>query len=266
MTERNPLLSVVNASGFPLQIAVEHMVRATRSVHGWDVRYVEHSWLNRINGRSGFIDLVLCNQYGTSSLVVECKRVRDTAWVFMSPDGSDKSRGHCKSWIRRYSGGSMTYFGWQDLVVSPATAEASYCTVRGQTDSSPMLERVASELVLATEALANEERDYRPNYENIHFYFNIIVTTAELMVCSFDPAVISLANGSLETADFKAVPYIRFRKQLTANGELFTPDDYATGMDPSKRKEHTVFVVNSSSLADFLTNFDINNDRIRPFI
>jgi hypothetical protein len=265
MTERDPHLTVANASGFPLQIAVENLVRTTKASHGWNVSYVEHSWVNRTDERSGFIDIVLKNQHDTVALVIECKRVRDTAWIFMPSNGSDKQRGHCKSWITRYISGGIKHFGWHDLVVSPATPEAPYCIVSGQTDKAPMLERVASELVSSTEALAFEERDYRPNYEHIRLYFNIIVTTAELKLCKFSPDSIALKDGKLHSADFLSVPFVRFRKQLTARGDLFSPEDYTTGQDPSMRKEHTVFVVNSESLYDFLLAFDVSDSSLRRY-
>lgn len=262
MAERNPYIDATNASGFPLQIAVENLVMATKLSHGWDVVYVEHSWKNRLDDKSGFIDLVLRDQYGTSTLVVECKRVRDTAWIFLPKNGADNKRRHCKSWVSRYAGGRMKHYGWHDLSVSPATPEALYCIVPKDSGATPMLERIASELVSATEALAAEERDYRPGYEHMRCYFNVIVTTAEIKVCKFSPDSISIKDGLLESADFVTVPYVRFRKQLAVKGELFSMEDYKGGQNPSIQKEQTIFVVNSNALSDFLLNFDVGNNTI----
>lgn len=266
VTDEDRHLKVANASGFPLQIAVENMVTETSGTHGWKVRYVEHSWVNPADGRSGFIDLVLRDRWGTSSLVLECKRVRDAAWIFMAANGSDKDRHHCKSWITRHTGSQMKHFGWHDVVVAPASPEACYCTVRGQTDSSPMLERVASTLISSTEALADEERDYHPNHDGVRLYFNVIVTTADLYVCAFDPSSVSINDGSLSAAGFNKVPFVRFRKQLIARGERFTTEDYTSGTDVVARKENTVFVVQSESLRDFVSSFGINDGSVRPFI
>ncbi len=257
MPERNHELEVANASGFPLQVALEHAVRKTKDQHHWKVRYVEHSWRNRADDKSGFIDLVLRNHYDTQTLVIECKRVRDAAWLFLRSDGTSKLSRHCKTWISRYTDGSMKHFGWRDLVVDPPTTEVLYCTVRGQSDSAPMLERIAADVVSSTEALALEEKDYRRGSSSIQFYFNAIVTTAELKICKFSPDDISLADGSISSADFETVPFLRFRKQLSSRGDLFTPEDFASGEDPSKRKEHTVWIINSQSLVDFLVALEI---------
>lgn len=265
MPERDPALDVANASGFPLQVALEHVVRKTKDQHHWTVRYVEHSWRNRADDKSGFIDLVLRNHYGTQTLVVECKRVRDAAWLFLRSDGTSQPRRHYKTWISRYVEGSMKYFGWHDIAVDPPTAEVLYCTVRGQSDSAPMLERIAADVVSSTEALALEEKDYRRQGSSIQFYFNAIVTTAELKICKFSPDNISLADGSISSADFETVPFLRFRKQLSSRGDLFTPEDFASGEDPSKRKEHTVWIINSQSLVDFLVSLEIESNSANEF-
>lgn len=267
MSERDSLLADANNSGFPLQVAVEYLVGETTSDHGWRVQYAEHAWTNRGDERSGFIDLVLRDQYQTSSIVIECKRVRHTSWLFMRADGTDKARRHCKSWVSRYAEGRMKYFGWHDLTLEPRCVEAMYCTTRGQAGAKPMLERIAAEVVPSTEALAWEEKDYRPEaMDHVRFYFSAIVTTAELKVCRFSPQQISLTAGEIDNAEFTTVPYVRFRKQLSPRNEPFTVQDYTSGNNPVRRKEHTVFVVNSASLSDFLAGFEIDNDSARQFI
>jgi hypothetical protein len=260
MAERDPNLEVANASGFPLQIAIENLVKTNKSQHGWRVAYAEHSWANRHDGKSGFIDLVLKNEYAT--LVLECKRVRDTAWVFLPSDGNDRNRSHCKAWVNRYVDGRMKRYGWYDLTVSPATPEALFCAVRGQSNQ-PMLERIGAELVSATEALAAEERDFRSNHEHVMLYFNVIVTTAEIKVCRFSPDSISIGEGVLQSADIATAPFVRFRKQLAARGEILSPDDYSSGQNPAEKKEQTVFVVNSNHFLDFLTQFHVGDSSFR---
>jgi hypothetical protein len=73
-------IKIANEFGFPLQIAVETQVTQTTAAHGWKVRYSEHSWANRSDQTSGFIDLVLQDKYGNTFLVVECKR-KKKIWV-----------------------------------------------------------------------------------------------------------------------------------------------------------------------------------------
>ena len=53
-----------------------------------------------------------------------------------------------------------------------------------------LIEKTAAELILATECLAREHKDYRPpQSENLKMFFSVIVTTAKLTVAKFDPGV-----------------------------------------------------------------------------
>jgi len=258
LSEDDRLLAIANASGFPLQIAIEQAVRASYAEHHWKVQYVEHSWNNRLDAQQGFIDLVLRDQNGTFTLVVECKRVRDAAWLFLRPDGTNNKRRHCKTWVSSYDNGVMKYFGWHDLIVDPPGVEAPYCTVRGQSDAMPMLERIAADVVSSTEALAWEEKDYRPERgASVQFYISVIVTTAELKIATFAPGDISMNDGAIKTANFETVPVVRFRKQLSPRSDAFSSADYESGVDTSSRKEHTVFVVNAEAIVDFLAVLEL---------
>ena len=256
LNEPNPLLKATNKSGFPLQIAVEQLVTKTASSHGWRVRNLEHAWFHPHIKEGGFIDLVL--QKDTSNLVIECKRVREASWLFLRSDGSEKEQNRCKGWASWYARGSMKAFDWYDLKIEPSCVEVMFCTNHGKGagGAQGMLEPVAANVVSSTEALAMEERDYRQEKEESRkFYFNVIVTTAELKICCFSPDNISIKKGEIEEADFKLVPYVRFRKQLSLRNLHLTPQDYQTRIDPSNKKENTVFVVNSESLTEFLGDF-----------
>ncbi len=266
MTHNADLLKIANDSGFPLQIAVEHQVMATIASHGWRVRYIEHAWINLQDGQSGFIDLVLQDKYGTTFLVVECKRVREATWLFLRSDGADKKPRHSKSWISHYLNGEMKSFGWGDLAVDPPCHEALFCATRGQStnDKRTMLERIGGDLISATEALALEEKDFRPQVEApIRFYFNVIVTTADLKVAKFSPNDISLSDGTLASAEFEDVPFVRLRKQMSMRETLFTLDDYKSSREVSYSKENTVFIVRADAILDFLNQFEVPEDSIR---
>jgi len=199
------LLRLANESGFPLQIAIEHVVRQTSAAHGWQVRHSEHAWHNPADGQSGFIDLVLSDSNGFAYAVVECKRVRNTTWLFFAGTGSLARRYHCRAWATHYRNGSFNAFGWFEVSIDPATPEANFCAVRGQStnDRNTLLERVAGELISSTEALALAERDYRrQEAESLRLYFNVIVTTATLKVAEFDTAHLSIADGTITEASF----------------------------------------------------------------
>lgn len=262
------LLRVANDSGFPLQIALQHSVDSRTSDHGWKVVHTEHAWANPADGKSGFIDLVLGNRHGFASLVIECKRVRNTTWLFLNATGSVTSRRHSKAWTTHYRNGQLNAFGWFDVPIDPATPEAHFCAVRGQNtnDKNTFLERIAGDLISSTEALALEERDYRQeNVERKRMYFNVVVTTAALAVAKFDAAHLSPADGTLTEADFSDVPFVRVRKQFSMRPAHLTPADWLRHDDPDYRRENTVFVVRADKLDQFLHEFDIPNSSFRQF-
>ena len=131
-----------------------------------------------------------------------------------------------------------------------------------------MIERISSENISAAEALAME---MRPKYELMSYahgvilavgYINIIVTTAKLKVAFFEPDEISIADGKFQKPPrFEDVPYIRFRKQLSMRPHNFRANQQA--YEIASAKEHTVFVVNSEKIAEFLEAFSPN--RMRDF-
>jgi hypothetical protein len=178
------LKDAVNRSGFPLQIRTAGLVDETSNQHGWKVLYSEHAWNN---GDDGGIDLVLRGRDSTAVMVVECKRVLDTTWVFLIPSTNVPNRRYCKSWVGRYNNSAVRYFDWHELAIDPASPQSAYCIVDGEDPKSkPMLERVAAEVVAATEALAREEQSILVRQSDyLRVYFGVIVTTATLKVCSF---------------------------------------------------------------------------------
>lgn len=176
MSDHSELKDIVNSSGFPLQIGIEHLVNKTTDKHGWKVLSREHSWKNTHANSSGFIDLVLINRYGTSVMVIECKRVLKSNWIFLVPSETVKDRRPIKTWITRINQSKTTHFNWIDVTGEPSTVESEFCVVLGQdAKSKPMLERVAGELVEATEGFAYEEYSFIGNQvDELRIYFNVI--------------------------------------------------------------------------------------------
>ena len=257
------LLRIANDSGFPLQIALRHSIEAASDTHGWHIRHSEHAWLNAADGQSGFIDLVVRDRNNYANIVVECKRVRNSIWLFFNDTGATNPRRDCKSWVTRYDGSQFSHFDWYEVPIDPPSPEGRFCAVRGQStnDKNTFLERVSGELTSSTEALAVEERDYRPeNQESLRFYFNAIVTTASLKVAEFALSSLSLADGTLSTASFHDVPFVRVRKQFSMRPAYLTPTDWLRrhdDRDPDYLRENTVFVINAYHLNEFLTQFNI---------
>lgn len=261
-------IKIANDSGFPLQIAIGHQVADSKDTHGWTVRHSEHAWTNRFDQQSGFIDLVLQDRYKTTYLVLECKRVRQAAWLFMHPNGTAQPRRHAKCWVTHYAKGKMPHYGWCDVPIDPVSPEAMFCAIRGQSvnDRTTLLERVGGELVSATEALAEEERDFRPpTYPTARFYFNVIVTTADLKVAKFNPQDVSLADGTFGHAEIESVPFVRLRKQLSMRPVRLTPEDFQNNTQTADSKENTVFVLRADSLLKFLKEFDYPASSLRQF-
>ena len=155
----------------------------------------------------------------------------------------------------------MKRFEWLDLTLEPSTPQSQFCVVPGTDNrSQSLIERASAELVSATEALALEDNSLTLNdRDDLKIYFNVIVTTAKLQVCRFDPAAISLVDGTIADAEFEEVPYVRFRKQLNPVYEI--PEVYAVAgsIDVARVKENTVFVVNSEYISNFLEDFEIDD-------
>lgn len=246
------LLNLVNAAGFVFQLGIQHDIEATYSKHGKTVLAREHRWLHPETGQEGFVDLVL--SAGTNGkIVVECKRVRDSDWVFLISSGAPKTEAAHVLWTKRFSE-TRQGAAWDRFNLEPGSLQSEFCVVRGHADAQqPMLERVSSSLIRATEAVASEELAYKRQIgiAGIRFYFPLVVTSAKLHVCRVEPSEIDIASGNLNRADFEEVPFLRFTKSM--------PSRCSSSRPPSEIKEaaaesqRTVLVANASRLLAFLT-------------
>jgi hypothetical protein len=248
----------VNNSGFALQLAIANLVK--ENACDWEVLYDEHEWES--DSGSGFIDLVIEDENKVWLMNIECKRVRDTQWIFLKDKSKEPVRKHAKLWITtKDSSENVNHFGWVDIAMSPGTVQSSYCVVPGQdAKARPMLERIAADVVKSTEALALEETKTLSNYySHMRVYQNVIVTTAELYVCETDVGNIDITTGELgDDSQFTLVPYVRFRKQVGAIDTNLKPADEKRGLkEQITSKESTVFIVNSSHFEEFLAACDL---------
>lgn len=266
MMTPDKLKDFVNSSGFPLQIGIEHLVKSTTSSHGWKVVYKEHSWKNKDTHNDGFIDLVLADEHGTSAMVVECKRVQNSSWIFLLPSERQMDRRPARAWVSRLDNQEAKFFDWTHITTDPSSPESEFCVVPGQDHKSkPMLERVASGLIEATEALSYEDYFLNTKRDFIRIYANVIVTTAELQLCRFDPSDISINTGMIDDAKFTPVPFVRFRKSLSTKSVNELNLEERTQSSLVKAKENTVFIVNSSQFEQFLSSFGIDDGYFRGF-
>jgi len=252
-------LGHVNSSGFPLQLGLERLVQETENEHGWHFLSREHPWQNKASGSDGFIDLIIEKDLKFEVMVIECKRVKDTSWIFLDPTKQANNNRVVNAWVNRDNGGKV-YFDWKDMAVDPASPESSYCIVAGQDSKSrPMLERTAAELIEATEALAIEEYNIE-NPTNIpnRIYYPVIITTAELKVCNFDPSDINIKTGELQEKNckFKTVPFIKFKKSLSQRRP--NKPKFKNIMDVDSFTERTVIIVNSDSIVQLLKTWKLD--------
>ena len=261
MAQSDRLAELVNQSGFPLQIGVAAAVRRSTQLHGWTVLYSEHSWENPQDSSSGFLDLVLVDNFGANFISVECKRVLESAWVFLVSDPERMmERRHAKAWVTRYHHNFVTQVGWADVSLNPITPESSYCVIPGQdAKTRPLIERVGAELVRASEGMAAEvARVQAYRQDGVRLFFNMIVTTATLKVCVFADDAISLNDGKIHDARFREVPYLRFRKQLSARLPGAPSSSWPSPEELAYAKAQTLFVVNAEQLENFLHDFGVD--------
>lgn len=184
MDEKNDRLKkLVNSSGYLFQLKVEHEVRTAQKETLWSVLAHEYAWRNKEEDTEGFIDLVLGQ--ATVRLVIECKRPKDRAWVFLTSEKRQERVDRFRLCWTYATPDHRDVIGWADYHMKPESPESEFCVVRTREDKEPFLERLARSLLSSTEALAREEMDLdRPS---IHGRFGLlipaIVTAAELRVC-----------------------------------------------------------------------------------
>ena len=260
------LKSIVNSSGFVFQLALEHKIKSTRADHQWEVIAHEHPWRNSETGAHGFIDLIL--KKDRIRLVIECKRPNDAVWIFINPNEKrdDVSRArlfwvYFAEYLRDVSLHPDPTCSWSDLEFTPESPESEFCSIRGQGETdNPLLERISSQLITSIECLAHEEIEMTKHtkVERVYIYVPVIVTTAQLELCHFDPQNIPLSDGKLSEGSFTTVPSVRFRKSLTTQ---LTSTSFVTDIrEANEDTARTVLVVNSNSLCDILKS--INIDRL----
>jgi hypothetical protein len=249
---QDDLYGLVNASGFQFQLAIENLIK---SVPEWQVAVTEHAWTNRDGGAGGFIDAVIENSAGVLRLVVECKRVREGRWVFLVPNDSRRIETF---WTAVSSGRPEcgVASGVEGLSFEPKSPQSGFCVVRGTGEGQqPMLERLAGTLLDATEALADEQLqmdlvDKERIVTRARFYVPVIITNAELFVCSFDPASVDPATGNLpDSATFSAVGVVRFIKNLKST---VGDGNYRSLQSLNAAKNRSVVVLNVAAVAPFL--------------
>jgi hypothetical protein len=265
MTKPLDLVETVNGSGFPFQMAVTDFVRRSKQRHDCRVLFTEHSWKDSTGENAGFIDLVVASNILPYVFVIECKRHLEGVWVFLKAEGTPATRRHAKLFVNDVDQqkGRIVRSDWVDAPLNPESAESSFCVVPRQDKDNPMLERISSTLVQATECLAREDdKRVLATKQSECLYVSVIVTNARLLVAEFEPKDVSLELGTLGAGAkvrMQDVSFLRFRKQLSFlkpedDRKIFENNEYRLDY----AKERSVFVVRAQSLDEFLAQFEVD--------
>jgi hypothetical protein len=266
MSKTEDLLGIANASGFPLQLRVEHEIN---SVPSWEVIATEHHWEHEASGQDGYIDIVARTDHNVwVRVVVECKKATGLPWIFFVPEPAEDSvkRAHLLCTCEEPKAPDTPF--WAEMCVNPESHESHYSTVRGQhKNHRATLENTAELLLRSTEGLAVEESSVV--LKRAYYYTPIVVTAADLKLCTFSTECVSLETGEFPAEDvcFKDIPWIRFCKGLASGHRMpsmrqvtVSSQESSAPQDLSEAnidKERTVFVVQAKALSDFLGAFSI---------
>jgi len=248
----------INESGYPLQLYVAEEINNFQAKHGWRVLAQEHRWVNLETKDEGYIDIILEHGMYIIRFVVECKRVSGS-WTFLLPGHNLNSTRRSKLLHAEYP--SPVSFRWEDRYIEPESNEASFCVmeVEGKKDNRT-LEKISGEVLLSLESLAVEDVQLlstAAKSQHSKLYIPMIVTTANLQVCLFNPKDINPDDGSIKsTSEIQQVRFIRFRKNLAGN-PIYQSREFDSIKDTNLENERTVIVVQAKSITDFLQNFRI---------
>ncbi len=255
------LEKLLNSSGFLFQLAIENLVSSSDN-HEWRVISREHPWKHNEMESEGFIDLILSAGQDMFFMVCECKRTKQGEWVFIV---ENEKKGNVKPirclWIAGTSKGH-SFSGWDDVNFKPPSPESSFCVIRGSGErGQPLLERLAGNLLLSTDCLADEDIGIVKKRKADFYrgmYIPLIITNATLYICELDINEISITDGTVFNQEFKEVPMVRFRKTLSFGSP---PNSQATRIESATlERERTVLVINSFSLIDILSTYSLKTE------
>lgn len=124
-----------------------------------------------------------------------------------------------------------------------------------------MIERIADELLPSVEALGLEELGLGEAgvVPDRKIYLPVVVTTAKLWACFFEPEEIDLLKGELTSAgNFEEIPFLRFRKGLSTY--VTTRRKTHDLRQASTERHRTIMIINSRFLIEFLKAWELPYD------
>lgn len=252
-------LSMLNATGFPFQLAVEHLLheapRKGNRDFPWTVWTREHAWRHPITGASGFIDNVLLSRASSleptpSVATIEAKRFKaQQPLVFLeptSPPGGDSTIPVL--WVLAAEPSPL--FCYVRGGVRGGFERATFC-VQPTDQDRQLFERTASEMLIAAEGLAAELATKRLlSTESPCAVVPILATNLRLELVKAPPSSFNISEGKIFDAEVSEVRAIALVKPLRSEFDsyLHSSDIW----DHASSLERAVFVVSAPHLVEFL--------------
>jgi hypothetical protein len=245
-------------SGFPFQLGIKRLANQSPS---WQVALTEHPWRDSLQETDRFIDLVIRDRQAFVNLVVECKRSRETEWMFLRETVSAEftnNRVNVRARvIGRHRNGHVTS-EWMNTEFVPGSPEANFCVVRkNKGKSDDLIERPAAEIVRATEALAHQEHVLHSKDEQYirRIYIPVIVSNAKMFICDGEWDKLNVESGEVAFSNIQPVDFVRFRKSFSASLPQAAVAKDASAF--AELSERTVVVVQAGALLDFLRKWGL---------
>src|SRR5688500_12653942 len=234
-------------SGFPFQTAVRNEICLLK---GWSIHTSEYPWRGQ-RDEDRFLDMIA--SYKNFVLTIECKKTRQDTLTFLDPASGQMptpqtadyrclSYQHFTVVTRHQDATCETWAVW------PSSPSCEFCIV-GTNKSDRLLERDASLIIRATEALIHDVREMSHLSKKLSLPFlflPVIVTNARLFVAHYKPTDVALDSGEFKELpnNIESAPWVRFSKAYTTSETR----DFAT---------RSVFVVGASYLKEFLDNLEL---------
>lgn len=250
--------AIINESGYPLQILIEHLVNASKEKHNWSVISREYRWFNPENQQEGFIDLLQEYTGKVLRMVIECKRYSGS-WIFITPESEIE-----KTKVARVLHPKEPEFKllWTDERASPESHKSSFCVLEteGKRDNRT-LEKIAGEVLVSLESVAKSEVDIWKKKETgwrNKVYIPVIVTTADIKRIVFNEIDVDIENGNIfdSKSEVESVPYIRFAKSITTSLSFEYPKNFELS-NIHAINERMIFIVQAKHFIEFLKNFSM---------
>lgn len=252
----NRLKKAVDRSGFPLQLKLETI---TQKLYNWKVEGRELYW--EIENNSGFIDTVYSLRQPSKKVISEVKKTSGGEWIFLSEMKSDKNTHITINLYSSVSENTREYINeWNGSEVDHYTCWSAFCIMSGQNENNPMLERLCTHLLMATEAFANKHIKSEEVVNNYGFpisYVPVIITNTPMYLCSYESSNIDLETGMFtEEPEFEKITSVAFQKPFWSSVKNGDGIRYSSKYLLNEAQDRTVFIVHTTAFSKFLADLD----------